>query len=386
MATLLRTPSAPPTAGRRLALAPIDRTEHFAYLRSRPDPAFLQYPAWGDVKTGWRGDSVGWFDTNGVQVGAALVLYRKVPKLPLWFAYLPEGPVIDWDDHDIDRWLDPLLAHLRAQGVFTVRMGPAPAHRRWYGETVKDAVKRGLTHLDQVTPDEIDPVGATLAGRLHARGWRSAGSGGGDDAQPRYVFHLPMQGRGLDEIRAGMNQEWRRGLAKAEKSGVETSIGGPADLPQFFDLLRVTEARNGFRLGRTLEYYSRQYRVLNTEEPGRMRLYLARHQGRLLAAHTMLSVGNRVWYQTGASADQGREVRPSHALQWRMIRDAHERGTPVYDMRMVSPVIAADDRRFGVLRWKLGTGGHVVENMGEWEYALNGPLHRAFQLYLARGR
>jgi lipid II:glycine glycyltransferase (peptidoglycan interpeptide bridge formation enzyme) len=195
-----------------------------------------------------------------------------------------------------------------------------------------------------------------------------------------------MAGRSLDDIRAGMNQEWKRGIVKAERSGVQTTIGGPADLPQFFDLLRVTEARNQFRLGRTLEYYSRQFRVLNAEEPGRMKLYLAHHNGHLLAAHTLVSTVGRVWYQTGASADQGREVRPSHALQWRMIRDSYARGIPVYDMRMVSPVIDPNDRRFGVLRWKLGTGGHVVENLGEWDFPLNAPLHKAFQLYLARGR
>lgn len=380
MATSVRTPT------RTLTVLPIDRPTHLAYLGTRPDAAFLQYPAWADVKSEWRSENLGWFDARGVVVGAALVLYRKVPKLPLWFAYLPEGPVIDWSDHDLERWLDPLLAHLRGQNVFTVRMGPAPAHRIWSASTVKTAVKQGLVHLDQVTPDAIDPVGATVAARLHGLGWRAAASGGGDDAQPRHVFHLPLRGRSLDDIRYGMNQEWRRALTKAEREGVATGIGGPADLPGFFDLLRTTEARNGFRLGRALEYYCRQYRVLNAEEPGRMKLYLARHNGRLLAAHTMVATASRVWYQTGASADHGRDVRPSHALQWHMIRDAHARGLPVYDMRMVSPVIDPGDPRFGVLRWKLGTGGHVVENVGEWEFGLHGALHKAFQVYMARVR
>ncbi|MDI2126617.1 lipid II:glycine glycyltransferase FemX [Yinghuangia seranimata] len=367
-------------------VAPVERGAHLAYLAAHGDAGFLQYPSWADVKDGWHGESLGWFDVGGRQVGAALVLYRRVPQLPLSFAYLPEGPVIDWADHDLGRWLDPLLEHLKRAGVFTVRMGPAPEHRRWYGATVKAAVKAGRTHLDQVIPDEIDPVGATLADRLHALGWRPGSGDGREDAQPRHVFHLPLHGRTLDEIRAGMNQEWRRGIVKADKSGVQLGIGTEADLPEFFDLLRETEARNGFRLGRTLGYYQRQYRVLNDEEPGRMKLYLARHEGRLLAAHTLVSAGRRAWYQTGASADRGRGVRPSHALQWRIIRDSYARGVPVHDMRGVSPVIDPDDRRFGVLRWKLGTGGHVVENLGEWVYPLNRPLHRAFQIYLARGR
>ena len=93
--------------------------------------------------------------------------------------------------------------------------------------------------------------------------------------------------------------------------------------------------------------------------PGRMRLYLASYQGEVLAAHTMNVVGRRVWYQTGASASHRREVRPSHALQWRMLQDAFKHGartTTCEGSRTVSirrprvrpaPMEARDRRRRG---------------------------------------
>ncbi len=119
-----------------------------------------------------------------------------------------------------------------------------------------------------------------------------------------------------------------------------------------------------------------------------MKLYLARHGGETLAAHTMVRVGRRVWYQTGASADHRREVRPSNLLQWRMLLDARAFGADVYDMRGIPSTLDPDDRPYGLLRWKLGTGGEVVETLGEWERPLDGTanhaLHRAFQTYLAR--
>jgi lipid II:glycine glycyltransferase (peptidoglycan interpeptide bridge formation enzyme) len=119
-----------------------------------------------------------------------------------------------------------------------------------------------------------------------------------------------------------------------------------------------------------------------------MKLYLARHGGEILAAHTMIHVGRRVWYQTGASADHRREVRPSNLLQWRMLLDAQALGADVYDMRGVPSTLDPDDRPYGLLRWKLGTGGEVVETLGEWERPLDGTanhaLYRAFQTYLAR--
>jgi len=270
---------------------------------------------------------------------------------------------------------------MRSQHVFTVRIGPPLGHRRWEAQTVKDAVKAGLKHLDRVTPDEIDPLTDTVALRLGDLGWKPSSNGA--DAQPRYTFEVPLAGRSLDQVKSGFNTEWKRAISKAAKSGVDISVGGYEDLPAFFDLLATTERRNQFRLGRDLPYYERQYRALNAEARDRMKLYLARYEGRLLAAHTLVSAGDRVWYQTGGSTDTGRGVRPSHALQWRLIQDSYERGIEVYDMRGVSAVIDPDDKLFGVLRFKLGTNGRVVENLGEWEYPVIPALHTAFRAYMS---
>ena len=64
--------------------------------------SFLQTPAWAQVKNEWRGESIGWFDGSTL-VGAALVLYRQLPKVKRYLAYLPEGPDIDWADPDLGR-------------------------------------------------------------------------------------------------------------------------------------------------------------------------------------------------------------------------------------------------------------------------------------------
>lgn len=68
--------------------------------------------------------------------------------------------------------------------------------------------------------------------------------------------------------------------------------------------------------------------------------------------------------------------------------DAHALGADVYDMRGVASTLDPDERGYGLPRWKLGTGGQVVETLGEWERPLGGSanlaLHRAFQAYLNR--
>jgi lipid II:glycine glycyltransferase (peptidoglycan interpeptide bridge formation enzyme) len=386
----------PPARYGSVALGPVTPEAYRAFLASPAGAAlgagFLQCPSWAEVKDGWRAQLLGWGPdpAAGELRGVALVLLRQFPGTRKYFAYLPEGPVADWTDPDIDGWLGPLLDHLRRAGAFAVRIGPSPAYRRWDAAHLKSATGTGR-RLGDVLASEVDPLGTAVAERLRARGWRRCGGdGSGDDgdAQPRHVFRVPLAGRSTEDLWSGLNQEWRRNVRRAQKEGVEVAVGSAAELPEFYRLLGITEQRDGFRLGRSLAYYERQYAALNAEEPGRMKLYLARHRGEILAAHTMITVGRRVWYQTGASADHRREVRPSNALQWRMLLDAHALGADVYDMRGVPSTLDPDERAYGLLRWKLGTGGQVVETLGEWERPLGGTanqtLYRAFQAYLNR--
>jgi lipid II:glycine glycyltransferase (peptidoglycan interpeptide bridge formation enzyme) len=123
---------------------------------------------------------------------------------------------------------------------------------------------------------------------------------------------------------------------------------------------------------------------MEAENPDRLRLYLARHEGELLAATTLVTVGDHAWYSYGASADHKRELRPSNAIQWRMLSDSHASGCKVYDLRGISDTLDPDDHLFGLIQFKLGTGGQAVEYLGEWDYPLNPLLHRAFEMYMAR--
>jgi lipid II:glycine glycyltransferase (peptidoglycan interpeptide bridge formation enzyme) len=372
-----------PTRQARLTVGAVDSVTYLAAGELYGGRSFLQNPSWAKVKPDWRPELLAWRDADHEIVGTALVLYRSVPGLKRYFAYLPEGPDIDWADASLERWLTPLIEHLVAAGAFAVRAGPPPDLRRWRASTLKAAAGPSL-RIGDVLPDLVEPVGSSVSDRLRSLGWSRCEDGG--DAQPRFVFHVPL--RSLDDVLTSMNSEWQRNLKKSVRSGIETRIGDESDLSTFYALLRTTEQRNGFRLGRSLGYYERQYQALNAEADGRMRLYLASYEGEVLAAHTMNVVGRRVWYQTGASASHRRDVRPSHALQWRMMQDAFKHGATHYDMRGISDCLDPERREFGLLRWKLGTGGDVVETLGEWELTLPGvvnqTLHHAMRRYRAR--
>jgi lipid II:glycine glycyltransferase (peptidoglycan interpeptide bridge formation enzyme) len=368
---------------------PISADEHRAFIAGRSSASFLQTPAWAAVKPEWRAESLGWYDGDRI-VGAALVLYRRLPRLKRYLAYLPEGPLLDWTVDDLDGWLEPMTAHLRSQGAFGVRMGPPVVTRRWSAAQVKEGIAdEGVARLGEIAPLERSAAGARVVQQLEALGWRPQVTGGGFSAgQPQYTFVISLvdaEGarRTEDDVLAGMNQLWRRNIRKAEKAGVVVSTGGSADLKAFHDLYAHTAERDGFT-PRPLSYFETMYDALGAEDPGRITLWLAHHEGDLVAATIAVRVGTHAWYSYGASSTDKREVRGSNAVQWEMIRDAMAQGAEVYDLRGITDTLDPQDPHVGLIQFKVGTGGEAVESVGEWDLPLNRVLYRGFELYLAR--
>ncbi len=383
----------------------ISAEQHLAFVRAQPWTSFLQTPAWAAVKSEWRAESLGWF-ADGDLVGAGLVLHRAIPvprplsrvRLRRTLAYLPEGPVIDWGADDLDAWLRPMARHLKAQGAFAVRMGPPVVTRRWSAATVKagiadDAVRR----LDDLAPTHREPVGARVLSQLHELGWTLQGAEGGGFAagQPRYNFQVPLasaDGTPLTEadLLAGMNQQWRRNIKKADKAGVRVARSTPdsvdADLKAFHDLYVHTAERDHFT-PRPLGYFRTMVEAMTVEDPDRIALYLAHHESDLVAATIAVRVGTHAWYSYGASSTEKRDVRGSNAAQWAMLRDAlaagrprlrpaghHRHPRPRRPARRADPVQGRHRRRGGRARRRVGPaaaaaalprvpGGHAAQGL-----------------------
>lgn len=372
-----------------ITVKPIASEDHLAFVAQRGSASFLQIPAWAAVKKEWRGESLGFFD-DGTLIGVGLVLYRKLPTLKRYLAYLPEGPVLDWERPDVDEQLEALVTYAKKARAFAVRIGPAIEHRRWSAETIKTAVADdGITRLSQVEPDDTSLAGTRVLRQLQHLGWQTNEDSDGFAAgQPMFNFQLPLlhedgSAKNEAELLKNMNQLWRRNIKKADKAGVEVRTGERTDLARFHAIYRETATRDGFT-GRALSYFETMWDALNAEEDGRMKVYLAEHEGDLVAATTMIRVGTHAWYSYGASTTVKRDVRGSNAIQWRMIRDAIEDGCSVYDLRGITEGVGKEDPELGLIQFKVGTGGEAVAHLGEWDRAINKVLHLAFLTYMKR--
>ena len=372
-----------------LSIRTISADEHAAYIASQPSASFLQTPGWAAVKSEWKAESLGWYDPADPSqlVGAGLVLYRQMPKVKRYLAYLPEGPVIDWDAIDLGRYLRPLAAHLQERGAFGVRMGPPVAMRRWSAKTIKDAIAGGQQpKLGDVRPDVIEPSGATVTAQLRALGWKAPKAVEGFAAgQPQYVFQVPLAGRSQDDLLKGMNQLWRRNIKKAEKAGVEVTQGGAEEVKAFHALYVETAERDHFT-PRPLPYFVKMQAAMANQPADccDFRIYNAYHEGDLVASTIWVRVGGHSWYSYGASSTAKRDVRGSNAIQWRMMSDALAAGASVYDLRGITDTLDPNDPHVGLIQFKTGTGGEAVEYVGEWDLPLNKALYTAFDLYMRR--
>ena len=371
-----------------LILKEIDKETHVEFLKNYQTFSFLQLPCWAEVKSGWKSKSVGWFDERKL-VCVGLILIRNIPKTKLSLFYLPEGPVLDPDyAKNVVDWLTPLRDFAKESGAFNLKLGPQVTINTWSAATIKNAISDNVyRQFKDVDPDRVNPFGHEIGTKLRNLGGKQIetdGEGFGD-VQPRFVFAIDVEGKSDDELLATFSQEWRRNIKKAEKSEVKVRQANFSDLETFHTLYKETAKRDKFT-PRPLNYFKQMWKSLNenSNNLAEMRLYLAEQENICHAACLWVRVGKHVWYTYGASSTSGRELRPSNAIQWQMMRDARDAGASIYDMRGIAATLNEKSPLFGLLRFKIGTGGKVIQYVGEWDFVLKPLIYKAFRVALAR--
>ena len=312
------------------------------------------------------------------------MLYRQLPKVKRYLAYLPEGPVIDWTGDDLAGWLDPMAAHLKKQGAFGIRMGPPVVTRRWSAAQVKEGIADdGVRRLGDLAAHRARAGGrarrrAAARARLAAAGVRGRLRG----RAAAVPLPDPAARRTEDDVLKGMNQLWRRNIKKADEVRRRGDlVDQHRDLKAFHDLYVHTAERDHFT-PRPLPTSRTMVEALSSEQPDRITLWFARHEGDLVASTIAIRVGAHAWYSYGASSTEKRDVRGSNAIQWAMIRDALAAGADVYDLRGITDTLDPEDSHVGLIQFKVGTGGEAVEHAGEWDLPLNRVLYKAFDTYM----
>lgn len=176
--------------------------------------------------------------------------------------------------------------------------------------------------------------------------------------------HTPVLDITSDEraLLAGMDGAQRK-IRKAEREGVEvTEAQSVADVEAYHRLSSDTADRIRTRSCFTelpLAFFLDIWRHMMPA--GRARLFLARHQGELIAGNLFLIHGDTMLYYQGASTrDRAHTARQAPtACFWLAIREARKLGLARFDFGGCTPTADPTDPRYGVWEFKKRWGGRL---------------------------
>ena len=152
---------------------------------------------------------------------------------------------------------------------------------------------------------------------------------------PTFVLDLPAD---PDELRRGWKKTSNnlfRNLRKADQAGVSVREGrDESDLRAFYALYLRTMRRRT-TLPRPYRQLREDRRLLGPR--GAFRLFVAEHEGDIVAAGVFHAFGDTVDLLYNGSDDARLDVRPNHALYWHAIRWAAEAGHTHLDFGHARP-------------------------------------------------
>ena len=327
------------------------------FVATHPAGHILQTSAWGALKGrfGWEDARIG--PARGeTLVAGAQVLYRRLPAgLGRW-AYVPMGPLVDWDDEaKLTATLTAIDRAARSHGAFALTVEP---------DLSDDALHRE---------------------RLRALGFRPSPV---EAVQPRRTIIVDIA-PDEDTILAAMKSKTRYNTRLAARKGVTVREAAEIDLPAFHALMATTGERDRFGV-HAPAYYEAAYRLFVPRDWAR--LLLAEVDGEPAAALMVFALPPRAWYFYGASGNVHRKKMPAYLLQWEAMRWARSVGCTTYDLwgvpdeaeeTLEAGFTQRQDGLWGVYRFKRGFGGRLARSVGAWDRVYAPVRYRVYGWMLA---
>jgi len=318
-------------------------------LASLPLAHVLQTWEWGQFKSrhGWTPCYLMWNDDAGQARAAALVLRRRLGRLPLCVMYVPKGPAMDYAD--------------------------APLVRQVLGDLGRFACQSHAIFI-KIDPDlNPHPLPFSPKGR---REWiESSGQ-----IQFRNTMEIDLR-KSEDELLVAMHQKTRYNIRLAQKRGVTVRSGTLSDLELLYAMYDETARRDQFII-RPLDYYGDAWGSFI--EAGLAQPLIAEFENAPIAALILFHFAGRAYYFYGMSRDLHRNLMAPHLLQWEAMRWARAQGCTVYDMWGAPDTLDESDPMWGVYHFKQGFGGQFVQHIGAWDYPASRPLYWLYTTAMPR--
>lgn len=325
------------------------------FVTSHPQGSLLQLTNWARLKSrfGWRSHRV-WLRREGELVAGAQLLFRSAALGLIRVAYLPHGPLVDWQDEEQIAVLFNQLDH----AAYDERVGLLKMEPLLWQDDMNPADWKALCQRHDCLVDA-------------------------DTIQPPRTIVVDLQST-EEEILKRMKQKTRYNIRLAEKKGVMVRRGTADDIPTFNQLMHITSQRNTFGVHEP-EYYQLAYQYF---APDNVALLIAEYESKPLSAVMVFRCGERAAYLYGASSNEERQRMPNYAVQWAAIQWAKEQGCSEYDLwgvpdypeeELEANFMERNDGLWGVYRFKRGFGGQLKRTVGTADRVYNQMVYRLYQ-------
>ena len=326
-----------------------------------PDFTLMQSYEWGTFK-----EALGWkvvrlaVEQNGELVAGAQMLIKPLPLGLTSIAYIPRGPLLNWEDEPV--------AHALLSALHTL----ARQHR---------AVSLKIEPAVRYSPE--------MQQRLEAYGFQNTPF----TNQPQCSMLIDLTPDD-DTILAKMNKTTRYNIHYSARKGVVVhEATTEAGFDGFYHLIEATAKRVGFPV-RSREYYRVEWNTF--QSLGRLKLFLAYYEGELLAARMPAVFNDKAATFHSASSNIHMNLKPNELLMWESIKWAKAQGCTVYNVWGIPNEIGEHQYKnsplpreqkgglWGVYNFKRGFGGEVVYYVGAYDYVYSKPWHRLINTAMAR--
>jgi peptidoglycan pentaglycine glycine transferase (the first glycine) len=319
----------------------------------------LQTTGWARLKNrfGWKSTRV-WLKLDGQLVAGAQILLRSAALGLVRVAYIPHGPLVDWQsDEQVGVLFNQIDRACYEMGAGFLKIEPLV----WQSDQADEY------WLDMCRRHELITETDTI--------------------QPPRTFLVDLTGS-EDEILGRMKQKTRYNIRLASKKGVTVRRGGIEDIGTFNWLMQQTSQRNTFGV-HAPEYYRSAFEIFS---PDHVAFFLAEYEEKPLSAVMAFAHGQNAAYLYGASSDEERQRMPNYAVQWAAILWAKEQGFTAYDLwgvpdfpedELESQFNERSDGLWGVYRFKRGFGGELCRTVGTADRIYNSLVYK---LYRRRNR
>lgn len=383
--------------------------EHDAFVEKHPNGAIFQLTNWGRLKEihNWKWQKVDVGDEDGNITGAALLLFKKIPRLSYTFCYGLRAFVVDWEDEE------------------SVKAITAAAIK---------AAKENKAIMLRIDPD-IDEEDTFVMKTLKGLGFRHNGfdKGMGTYIQPR-CYAISDLSPEPEDILKSMHGNTRTCIRKAERYGFTMEDALLEDVHIFQELYEITGRRAGFA-ARESEYFERMHKLFHNS--GHVRVFLIKWhpeiarksieddlakrykemeklqkkgasevalkeaqiaidntlelKGKLgdakepmyLSGALFAISGSKGYYMYAASSDEYRELLPNYFMQWEIMKYAKERGALTYDFGGISGMEGeSGDKTPGLYAFKKRWGAKSAGRIGEFDYVFKPFWYRLMKMAL----